>query len=135
LFCFIFFDYFVTLIFCSTPTQEANIRARKMMEIFGIPLGLTLFNTMMSTPIYIALSLDSHFVQAPYSWLRIVELFVDIVFAWFIAAPHFNGAASWFWQAPEFLRRTSGAGIYLIIALTLIKAQTSRKQVARVCSK
>jgi hypothetical protein len=135
LFCFIFFDYFVTLVFCSTPTQEANMRARELMEIFGIPLGLTMFNVLMSTPIYVALSLDSHFVRLQYSWLRIVEFCVDIIFAWFIAAPHFNGAASWFWQAPEMLRLALGAGIYLILALTLIKVQTSWKQVACVCSK
>ncbi|MEA2090435.1 MAG: hypothetical protein U9O89_06755 [Thermoproteota archaeon] len=134
LFCFIFLDYFVTLVFCSTPAQEANVRARGFMEVYGIPLGLTMFNVLMSTPIYLTLSLDSHFVRLSGPWSKIVEFFVDVIFAWFIAAPHFNGAASWFWQAPEMLCRTLGASIYLIVAFALVEPHVSQEQTVYVCS-
>lgn len=125
LFCFIFLDYFVTLISCSTPAQEANIRAREFMEIYGIPLGLTMFNLLMSAPIYLTLSLDSHLIHLPHPWSKTVEFFIDIIFACFIAAPHFSGATSWFWQTPEMLRRTLGASIYLIVSFALVEHRAS----------
>lgn len=125
-FGFIFLDCFVTWIFCRTPGQEANVYARGLMEVYGIPLGLTIFNLLMSVPLYLTLSLDSHFVRLPDPWLKTTEFFVDIVFACFIAAPHFNGAASWFWQAPEILRKTLGAILYIILIFALIKLPKSQ---------
>lgn len=121
LFSFIFLDYLVTLIFCSAPVQEANTRARVFMELYGIPLGLTMFNVLLTLPIYMTLSLDSHFVRLPSPWSKTAEFFLDVTFALFIAAPHFNGATSWFWRAPETLRWTLGACIYLIFAFSCFR--------------
>ena len=120
-FAFIIFDYSVTLIFCETPYQEANLYARSFMQSFGIPLGLTLFVLVANLPIYMTLSLDSHIVEFPHRISRVTETFVDVVFAWYVAGLHFSGGTSWFWFAPELLRQSLGMIIYLIIAFSLVK--------------
>lgn len=120
-FAFTFFDYFVTLIFCQAPCQEANLFARGFMESFGIPLGLTLFVLVANMPIYMTLSLDSHIVRFPLKMARAIEFSVDIVFAWFIAGLHFSGGTSWFWHTPELMRQSVGMILYLVMAFLLIK--------------
>jgi len=120
-FAFIFFDYFVTLIFCQAPYEEANLYARGFMESFGIPLGLTLFVCVANLPIYLTLSLDSYIVRFPFKIAMVTEIFVDAAFAWFVAGLHFSGATSWFWYAPDLTRQALGMLLYLVIAFLVIK--------------
>ena len=119
LFAFIFLDYLVTLILCTKPLEEGNLLARSFMEAYGIPLGLTLFDLIANLPIYIMLSLNSHLINLPPKLLRVGEILVDIVFAWFIAGLHFNGAASWVWFAPDLMRQALGASLYFVIIFAL----------------
>ncbi|MGQ9565086.1 MAG: hypothetical protein ACUVT5_00875 [Candidatus Bathyarchaeales archaeon] len=119
LFAFILMDYGVTLALCKTPAEEGNLFARSFMETYGIPLGLTLFDFIANFPIYLLLCLNSHIVDLPSRFSKIAESFVDLTFAWFIAGLHFNGAASWFWFAPDVLRQFSGAFLYLLIILII----------------
>lgn len=125
-FAFILLDYFSTLAFCRAPYEEANLYARAFMENYGIPLGLTLFVFLANLPIYMTLSLDSHLVKFPPKLTRIVETFVDVVFAWFIAGLHFSGGTSWFWCAPSMARQVLGTVVYLAIAFPLIKPHKLR---------
>ncbi len=120
-FAFIFFDYFVTLLFCHFPQQEANMYARGFMQLFGIPLGLTLFVWVANFPIYATLSLDSHIVRFPSKIAAFVEVFMDLIFAWFVAGLHFRGGTSWFWSSSELVRQFLGTVLYLVIALLIIK--------------
>jgi len=121
IFTFILFDYLSTLVFCRVPYEEANLYARAFMETFGIPLGLTVFVLAANLPIYITLSLDSHAIRTSFRTAAILESFVDIVFAWFVAGLHFSGGASWFWHAPDLMRQVSGAFLYLSMAFLFIK--------------
>ncbi|MDH5482497.1 MAG: hypothetical protein OEY22_06435 [Candidatus Bathyarchaeota archaeon] len=118
-------DYFSTLAFCKVPYEEANLFARTFMEVLGIPLGLTLFVMIANLPIYMTLSLDSHIIRLSYRRAILVEIFVDTVFAWFIAGLHFSGGTSWFWYVPDIARQTIGATAYLVIAFLLIKPHKS----------
>lgn len=120
-FAFVFFDYFVTLVFCQAPYEEANLFARGFMEFFGIPLGLTLFVLVANLPIYVTLSLDSHIVRFPFKIAVFAEVFVDVVFAWFVAGLHFSGGTSWFWFAPELMRQSLGTLFYLVFAFLIVK--------------
>jgi hypothetical protein len=115
------FDYLSTLAFCQLPSEEANIYARIFMENLGIPLGLTLFVLVGSMPIYIALTLDSHIVKLTPRIGMIVEIFVDFVFAWFVAGLHFSGGASWFLNTPTLTRQIFGAFLYLFMAFLFVK--------------
>ncbi len=124
-FTFILFDYFATLLFCHLPYQEANIYARNFMHILGIPLGLTLFVLMANLPIYMILSLDSHVVRFPSKIAIFAEVFVDLIFAWFIAGLHFSGGTSWFWNYSQLVRQSLGAVSYFVMALLIIKPYTS----------
>jgi hypothetical protein len=117
LFAFIFSDYLITLLLCKAPAEEGNILARSFMEIYGMPLGLTLFDLVTNLPIYLLLSLNSHLANLPPNLSRIGEASTDFAFAWFIAGLHFNGAASWIWSAPDIMRQAIGALIYLFIIL------------------
>jgi len=125
LFTFIFLDYLVTLILCHAPADEGNLLARGFMETYGIPLGLTLFDLIANLPIYLVLSLNSHFANLPPRLSRIVETSADCAFAWFIAGLHFNGAASWLWFAPDVLRQAMGASVYLAV-IFFLRHQTRR---------
>jgi hypothetical protein len=118
-FAFILLDYLVTLILCTTPVEEGNLLARSFMEAYGIPLGLTLFDLIANLPIYIMLSLNSHLINLPPKLLRAGEISVDVVFAWFIAGLHFNGAASWVWFTPDLIRQALGASLYFVIIFAL----------------
>jgi uncharacterized membrane protein len=120
-FTFILFDYLSTLVFCRAPYEEANLYARTFMETFGIPLGLTAFVLAANLPIYITLSLDSHVIKIPLRTAKIIEPFVDTMFAWFVAGLHFSGGASWFWHAPSLVRQISGAFLYLAMAFLFVK--------------
>jgi hypothetical protein len=120
-FTFILFDYLSTLVFCRAPYEEANLYARTFMETFGIQLGLTLFVLVASLPIYMTLSLDSHAISIPFRAATVIEPFVDIIFAWFVAGLHFSGGASWFWHAPDLIRQVSGAFLYLTMAFFFVK--------------
>jgi len=91
------------------------------MEMFGIPLGLTVFVLLANFPIYVALSLDSHIVRLPFKLGRVTELTVDCLFAWFVAGAHFSGGASWFWGASESIRQVLGMLLYLVLAFVLVK--------------
>lgn len=125
-FAFVSFDYFVTLIFCQAPYEEANLYARSFMESFGIPLGLTLFVFAANLPIYLTLSLDSHIARFPFKIGIVTEIFVDAAFAWFVAGLHFGGATSWFWCAPDLMRQALGMLLYLVIAFLVIKPYKPR---------
>lgn len=125
-FTFILFDYLSTLVFCRIPHEEANLYARTFMETFGIPLGLTIFVLVANLPIYITLSLDSHFIKTPFKTTKVTKTFVDIIFAWFIAGLHFSGGASWFWHAPDLMRQVSGAFLYLTMAFLFVKPHKQR---------
>jgi hypothetical protein len=116
--CFILLDYLVTVIFCTMPAQEGNLLARSFIEAYGIPLGLTLFDAIANLPIYVILCLDSHLINLPLRSSRIAEVFTDAIFAWFIAGLHFNGATSWVWFAPDTVRQTLGASVYLLIVFS-----------------
>ncbi|MEM2971990.1 MAG: hypothetical protein QW270_06160 [Candidatus Bathyarchaeia archaeon] len=120
-FAFILFDYLSTLIFCRVSHEEANLFARMFMEIFGIPLGLTLFVFVVNLPVYVILSLDSHVIRLPSRIAIAIEPFVDVIFAWFIAGWHFSGGSSWFWFAPDLTRQAFGAFLYIIIAFLFVK--------------
>ena len=118
LFAFILFDYSITATFCKTPLMEGNLFARRWMELYGIPLGLTIFVLLMNLPVYLTLCLDSAISRKlPVTILSKVEPMVDAVFAWFIAGVHFNGATSWFWYMPQGLRQLVGCGTYLTATL------------------
>ncbi|MEM2995366.1 MAG: hypothetical protein QXI91_05060 [Candidatus Bathyarchaeia archaeon] len=125
-FAFILFDYSSTLIFCRAPHEEANLFARMFMEIFGIPLGLTLFVFVVNLPVYVILSLDSHVVRLPSRTATAIEPFVDAAFAWFIAGWHFSGGSSWFWFAPDLTRQIFGAFLYITIAFLFVKPHKPR---------
>jgi len=116
-FGFILLDYFATLIFCTTPAEEANPHLRVFLESYGIVVGLTLFDFLINLPIYLILCFNSHLVSLPMRLSKIVEPLVDLVLAWFLVGTHFNGATSWFWIAPGLMRQATGFGIYLIIAI------------------
>lgn len=118
---FIIFDYFLTLVFCRAPWEEANVYARIFMENFGIPFGLTLFVFSVNLPIYVTLCLDSHFVKLPLQVAVVTEIFVDVLFAWFIAGLHFSGGLSWVWYGHEWMRQALGALLYLIAAFLFVK--------------
>jgi hypothetical protein len=96
------------------------------MENLGMPLGLTLFVSMINLPIYVILSMDSHIVRLPLKTTVAAEFSVDLIFAWFIAGSHFNGGASWFWYETDLTRQISGAALYLIATLLLL--QSHRRQ-------
>lgn len=125
-FTFILFDYLSTLVFCRSSFEEANLYARIFMENFGIPLGLTLFVLVINLPIYITLSLDSHVIRIPFRTAIVIEPFVDIIFAWFVAGLHFSGGASWFWHAPSLMWQVSGAVLYLTMAFLFVKPHKPR---------
>lgn len=120
-FSFIFFDYFSTLVFCRAPWEEANVYARLFMESFGIQAGLTFFVLAANLPVYVVLTLDSHFVRFPAKVAGVVECFIDFVFAWFLAGLHFSGGASWFWPASSFVRQVLGAFLYLVLAFVFAR--------------
>jgi hypothetical protein len=115
------FDYLSTLVFCGTPNEEANIYVRIFMENLGIPLGLTLFVLVANLPIYMTLTFDSHIVKFPHRVAVIVEIFVDSLFAWFVAGLHLSGGTSWFWNTSELTRQIFGASLYLLMALLFVK--------------
>jgi hypothetical protein len=120
-FAFVIFDYLSTLMFCRAPREEANLYARAFMENLGIPLGLTLFVLLTNLPIHITLSLDSHIIRLPSKIAAITELFVDVIFAWFIAGLHFSGGTSWFWNSQDLTRQVFGALLYFAMAFLLVK--------------
>jgi len=120
-FVFILFDCLSTIILCHDPSKEANVYARVFMKTFGIPAGLTLFVFLANIPIYIVLSMDSHFVRFPTRTAVVAEAFTDFVFAWFIAGLHFSGGTSWFWHSPDIERQFLGMMLYLCAAFTIVK--------------
>lgn len=133
-FTFIIFDYTATLVFCQAPHQEANLYARNFMQIFGIPLGLTLFVLVANLPIYMTLSLDSHVVRLPFKVATFAEILVDLVFAWFVAGSHFHGGTSWFWNSPQLVRQSLGALLYMSMTLLVIKPYKPQHNSSRFIS-
>ena len=125
-FAFILFDYLSTLVFCRFPYEEANVYAKTFMESFGMPLGLTLFVIVANLPIFMTLSLDSNIIMLPLRIAAFIEIFVDVVFAWFVTGLHFSGGASWFWNAPDLTRHLFGAFIYLVLAFLFVKPHKPR---------
>ena len=120
LFGFVLLDYFVTLAFCTTMMEEANPHLRVFMENYGIFWGLTIFDFLINLPIYVILCFNSRLISLPARLSKIVEPLVDVILAWLLAGAHFNGAASWFWTAPDLIRQMTGFGIYLFIAMILL---------------
>jgi hypothetical protein len=125
-FTFILFDYLATLVFCRAPYEEANLYARTFMENFGIPLGLTLFVLVANLPVYVTLSLDSNVIRTPFRTAIVIEPFVDIIFAWFVAGLHFSGGSSWFWHTSDLTRQVFGAFLYLTMAFLFVKTHKPR---------
>ena len=125
---FIFFDYASTLAFCRNFYEEANPIARVFMENLGIFSGLTLFVLLVNVPIYVTLSIDSHLVRLPSRIAVPFAVFVDVVFALWIAGVHFVGGSSWFWAAPDLARQVLGATLYLGFAFVLIKPWRETKK-------
>lgn len=121
IFAFTLFDYFSTIVFFHAPHEEANVYARVFMESFGIISGLTMFVVLLNVPIYMTLSLDSHIVKLPSRIAGVFEIFIDAVFAWYVAGLHFSGGTSWFWFAPDGVRQSIGAVLYLTMALLLVR--------------
>jgi len=119
---FVAFDYSSTLFFCHSPCEEANPYARIFMENLGIPVGLTLFVLVANIPVYALLSLNSNVIRLPPKIALYTGTCVDFAFAWFIAGLHFHGGTSWFWQAPDAVRQTVGAFLYLLLAFLTIKS-------------
>jgi len=118
LFSFLLLDYFVTLTLCDSLSAEGNVYARSFMQTYGIKEGLTIFDTLMAIPIYIILCIDSHFVKFPSKFSTKAELLIDLALGWLIAGAHFNGASSWFWNAPDVIRQTAGFIIYEMITVS-----------------
>ena len=119
LFGFVLLDYFVTLAFCTTMMEEANPHLRVFMENYGIFWGLTMFDFLINLPIYLILCFNSRLISLPARLSKIMNHLVDVILAWFLAGAHFNGAASWFWAAPNLIRQMTGFGIYLFITMLL----------------
>ena len=119
LFGFVLLDYFVTLAFCTTTMEEANPHLRGFMENYGIFWGLTIFDFLINLPIYLILCFNSRLISLPARLSKIMNHLVDVILAWFLAGAHFNGAASWFWAAPNLIRQMTGFGIYLFITMLL----------------
>jgi len=119
LFGFVLLDYFATLAFCTTMMEEANPHLRVFMENYGIFWGLTIFDFLINLPIYLILCFNSRLISLPARLSKIMNHLVDVILAWFLAGAHFNGAASWFWTAPDLIRQMTGFGIYLFIAMLL----------------
>jgi len=115
LFGFILLDYLTTLIFIKSPIEEGNLLVRTFMENYGILLGLTIFDLLINTPIYLILCFNSHFVTLPSRLSKIVEPIIDVFLAWFVAGYHYSGATSWFWTTPDLIRQITGFSIYVLI--------------------
>ncbi len=104
------------------------------MENLGILQGLTLFVVLANLPIYILLSLDSHVIKFQSRIGGVLEILVDLVFAWFVAGLHFGGGTSWFWMAPDTIRQAVGAILYVTIALLLVRPYRPKYQTALLAS-
>jgi len=115
LFCFIFLDYLVTIVFCKHPSAEGNIYARAFMQNYGIAAGLAIFDLLMAIPLYFILCVDS-LVNLPKSFSTALELLMDLGLGWLVAGAHFDGAMSWLWGAPGIVGQTIGLIIYELIA-------------------
>ncbi len=126
IFAFILFDYLSTLAFCRAPFEETNVFARAFMDILSLQAGLTLFVLMANLPIYLVLCLDSHLVKLPPGIAKVIEIFIDVVFAWFVAGLHFSGGSSWFWFAPDLPRQALGALLYMTFAFLIVKPHRPR---------
>jgi hypothetical protein len=113
---FIFLDFLVTVLSCKTPFAEANLYARSFMQSYGIVAGLALFDFLLAIPIYAILVSDSHLIKYTGQHSGKAEFAVDLMLGWLVAGAHFNGAASWLWEAPQLLRQIIGFIIYLAIA-------------------
>ena len=114
---FIFLDFLVTAISCRTPYAEANPYARSFMQTYGIVQGLALFDFLLAIPIYGVLVVDWHLIKYTRQYRTKTEIMVDVVLGWLIAGAHFNGAMSWLWAAPHFIRQAIGFIIYMSIAI------------------
>jgi len=115
LFCFIFLDYLVTIVFCRQPSAEGNIYARAFMQDYGIAAGLAIFDLLMAIPLYFILCVDS-LINLPKGFSTVIELSTDLGLGWLVAGAHFDGAMSWLWGAPGIVGQTIGLVIYELIA-------------------
>ena len=117
IFGFIFLDFLVTITFCRTPYMEANPYARSFMLIYGIVSGLALYDFLLAIPIYAILVFDSYMIKYTQHYKTKTEFIIDVALGWLIAGAHFNGAMSWLWAAPHFIRQAIGFIIYMSIAI------------------
>jgi len=120
LFAFILVDYIVTVVSCKSPFWEANLYAKSFMETYGIAAGLAIYDFLLSLPIYAILCLDSHLIKYTEHHSTKAELAIDLALGWLIAGAHFNGAASWVWDAPGMMRQALGFVIYEVLALAFL---------------
>jgi len=116
-FFFMFLDYSVTLTFCKHPATEGNLLARSFMETYGIAAGLTIFDLLISVPVYVILCFDSQLIEHAGKYSAVTEFVIDLAFGWSIAGAHFNGATSWLWDASGVTRQALGFFVYEAIAL------------------
>jgi hypothetical protein len=116
LFCFIFLDYLVTIVFCKHPSTEGNIYARTFMQNYGIAAGLAIFDLLMAIPLYFILCVDSRLINLPKGFSNVMELLTDLGLGWLVAGAHFDGAMSWLWGAPSIVGQTIGLVIYELVS-------------------
>ena len=112
---FIFFDYLVTIILCKHPANEGNLLARGFMQNYGIVLGLTYFDLLMTTPIYVILCVDSYFIKSSTGHSTLTGLFTDVGLGWIVAGAHFDGAISWLSEMPAIVGQLTGLVLYVLI--------------------
>jgi len=117
IFGYIFLDFLVTITFCRTPYMEANPYAKSFMLIYGIVPGLALYDFLLAIPIYAILVFDSHMIEYTQHYKKKTEFIIDAALGWLVAGAHFNGAMSWLWDAPHFIRQAVGFAIYMVIAI------------------
>jgi len=120
LFAFILVDCIVTVSSCKSPFWEANPYAKSFMETYGIAAGLAIYDFLLGLPIYAILCLDSHLIKYTEHHSTKAELAIDLALGWLIAGAHFNGAASWLWDASGMMRQAIGFVIYEVLALTFL---------------
>lgn len=120
MFAFILLDYAVTVLSCRSPFWEANPYARSFMETYGIAAGLAIYLFLLTLPVYAVLCLDSYLVRYTEHHSTKAELAVDLALGWLVAGAHFNGAASWVWDASGTTRQALGFGIYEVLSLTFL---------------
>lgn len=108
------FDSLTTWASISRLAEEGNLFARAFMQTLGIPLGLTLFYSLIAGFLLLILGLCKLMFTGRTGPAASAAVFIlDVFLAWFVAGAHFVGGTSWFWSTPNLFCNFLGAGIYL----------------------